>query len=62
MTCRDVSELVGAYLADELGGRAGRRFEAHLAACGECVAYVRGYRDTIRLARAAYAEPETGLQ
>jgi len=55
MTCRDLLECVGDHLAHELHPEARRRFEAHLAACPDCVTYVRGYADTVRLARTAYA-------
>jgi len=58
MTCREVIDLVADYLANDLCPRARHRFEAHFAACPDCVTYVRGYADTIRLARAAYAEPD----
>ena len=56
MTCRELLECVGDYLARDLGPHARRRFETHLAACPDCVTYVHGYTDTIRLARAAYAD------
>jgi anti-sigma factor RsiW len=58
MTCCDLVESVADYLANDLRPRVRGRFETHLAACPDCVTYVRGYADTIRLARAAYAEPE----
>ena len=61
MTCRDVVESFAEYLADELDARTRRRLDRHLARCAECVAYARTYRDTIRFARAAYAEPETDV-
>jgi len=57
MTCRDLVESVGDYLARELGPDGRCRVETHLAACPDCRMYVRGYGDTIRLARAACAEP-----
>jgi len=57
VTCREVVELVADHLAADLRPRAQHRFETHLASCPDCTTYVRGYADTIRLARAAYAEP-----
>ena len=53
MTCREVIER---HLLESVDSRR-HLFEAHLAGCVECLAYVRGYADTVRLARAAYAEP-----
>jgi len=61
MTCRNVVEGVAEYLADELDARTRCRLDRHLARCAECVAYARTYRDAIRFARAAYAEPETDV-
>ena len=61
MTCRNVVEGVAEYLADELDARTRRGLDRHLARCAECVAYARTYRDVIRFARAAYAEPETDV-
>ena len=61
MTCRDVVEGAAEYLADELDARTRRGLDRHLAGCAECVAYARTYRDVIRFARAAYAEPETDV-
>jgi anti-sigma factor RsiW len=50
LTCREAI----AFLADYLDGRlplAERRLlDEHLGACAECVAYLRSYSQTIRLA------------
>jgi anti-sigma factor RsiW len=34
------------------------RFDAHLAGCADCVAYVKTYAATIRLGKAAFVEPD----
>lgn len=49
MTCKELVELVTAYLDGELRGRRLRRFEAHLAGCDGCTAYLAQMRETIRL-------------
>jgi len=36
-------------------------FDAHLAACPECVTYLRTYRDTIRLVKDACRDAEDSL-
>jgi anti-sigma factor RsiW len=49
LTCRELVELVTDYLESALSRRDRRRFEAHLAACGNCTEYVAQFRETIRL-------------
>ena len=51
MTCREASEFLGAYLGDELDHPTRARFEAHLAACPDCRAYLRQYALTRELCR-----------
>ncbi len=52
MTCEEFSEFIVAYRDDELGAGERRDFEAHLAVCPECVEYLRGYEETVRLGKA----------
>ncbi len=61
MTCREVIAFLGEYVADELTPRERATFEAHLAVCPECVAYLRGYRDTIRLVKDAGAAADDSM-
>jgi anti-sigma factor RsiW len=49
MTCKQLVELVTAYLDGALRGRRRRRFEAHLASCDGCTAHLAQMRETIRL-------------
>lgn len=48
LTCRDVVELVTAYLEEALDADVRGRFEAHLARCDGCQAYLAQMRDTVR--------------
>ena len=48
LSCKELVELVTGYLDGSLGGRRRRRFEAHLAACDGCTAYLRQMETTIR--------------
>jgi anti-sigma factor RsiW len=57
MTCRELTDFLADYRSGELDPATRERFEDHLRLCEDCVAYVRSYEDTIRLARRAYAEP-----
>jgi len=54
LTCREVVDFLDAYVANELP--AGKRvtFDAHVAGCAECAAFLREYRATIRLAKGAF--------
>ena len=47
LACRQVVELVTAYLEDELSARDRRRFEAHLAGARIARAYVEQMRVTL---------------
>ena len=55
LTCRELVELVTDYLEDSLLVTERARFEAHLAECEACRAYVDQMRATIRLTRTAGA-------
>jgi anti-sigma factor RsiW len=51
-TCREMVELVTAYLEGALPPSDRARFEAHLAACPGCAGYLAQMRETIdRLGR-----------
>ena len=56
LVCQQAVELVTDYLEGRLSSRQRRRFEAHLAECPHCTAYLEQIRTTIRLAGAV--EPE----
>jgi anti-sigma factor RsiW len=42
--CTELVELVTAYLDDSLSRRDRRRFEAHIAGCENCTAYLEQMR------------------
>jgi anti-sigma factor RsiW len=48
-TCKDLVQLVTAYLEGTLPTPQRARFEAHLAVCPGCTAYLDQMRTTIRL-------------
>ncbi len=59
LACREVVDFLADYLEGTLGAPQRTLFEKHLAECAECVAYLRGYAETIRLAReSGRDEPE----
>jgi len=49
LNCRELVELVTAYLEGDLSYGERKRFDAHLAACDGCTTYVEQMRSTIAL-------------
>ena len=58
MTCRELIDFLGAYLGGELSEEVRLRFDEHLAACPECSAYLKTYRETVKLAQGAFQDPD----
>lgn len=58
ITCRQLIDFLGDYVASELAADDEREIARHLAVCPSCVAYLDSYARTIRLERAAFAAPE----
>jgi anti-sigma factor RsiW len=59
MACQELVELVTEYLDDVLSPRDRARFEAHLAECDDCTAYVTQFAQTLEaLGAMAADEPE----
>jgi anti-sigma factor RsiW len=49
ITCREVVEIVTAYLEDALSAADRMRFEEHVGGCEGCTNYLGQMRQTIRL-------------
>ena len=49
LPCRDLVELVTEYLEDRLSPVDRARFDAHLAACDACRAFLDQFRQTIKV-------------
>lgn len=49
LRCREMVELVTAYVEGTLPRRDRRRFDAHIAGCDGCAGYLEQMRETIRL-------------
>jgi anti-sigma factor RsiW len=47
-TCKEITDLVLAYVNDELSGRRKRAFQQHLDICPDCVSFLKTYRKTIQ--------------
>jgi anti-sigma factor RsiW len=47
LSCKELVELVTAYLEDALPAGERARFDAHLTECPDCVEYVAQFRRTV---------------
>lgn len=57
MTCRELSDFIGDYLAGELPATVHTGFEHHLELCPNCRRYLSSYEETVKLGRHAFDEP-----
>lgn len=57
ITCRELLDFLYLYLENELSEDRRAEFDRHLAVCDACRAYLRQYGETIRLGKAAFADP-----
>ncbi len=57
MSCRQVVELMTAYLEGTLSPRDRARFEEHIAGCDGCTAYLAQLRMTMRVVGRLAFEP-----
>lgn len=51
LTCEDVNDFLAAYVDDDIPDHVRRRYEAHIARCAVCSAYLDQYRTTMNLTR-----------
>ena len=58
MTCRDFIGFLMDYLAGGLSDQERATFDAHLAVCPDCVAYLNTYQATVAMGKAAFTERE----
>lgn len=55
LTCRDAVRFLDDYHAEALDAAVRAAFDAHLAVCPDCAAFVRQYAATVGLAKEAFA-------
>jgi len=58
VTCRELADFIADYLSEALPGETRAHFERHLGACSNCVIYLEGYRETVKLGQAAFDDPD----
>jgi anti-sigma factor RsiW len=57
MTCREISEFLLEYSSGELDAAVRADFDSHIAACGNCLVFLRQYRATILAGQTAFQDP-----
>ena len=62
LACREIVELVTAYLEDALDAADRERFEEHLVFCDGCGNYLEQLRTTVRLSSRARQELPAELE
>jgi anti-sigma factor RsiW len=58
VTCRELADFIADYLSEALPGDTRTHFERHLGACSTCGRYLEGYRETVKLGRSAFDDPD----
>jgi hypothetical protein len=55
-TCKQIADLVYAYLDDRLKPTVKRDFQQHLRICPDCVSFLNTYKKTVGMTRSLRAE------
>jgi anti-sigma factor RsiW len=58
ITCRELIAFLLEYLAGELPPEREAEFERHLSVCPQCVQYLKNYKATVAMAKAAETAPQ----
>jgi len=61
VTCRTFIGFLMEYLNGELSAEEHAEFEAHLAECPWCVAYLQTYQEAIRMGKIVFADEEKDI-
>lgn len=61
ITCKTFVEFLMDYLDGDLPASQADEFEVHLSQCSACVNYMNTYQETVRLGKAAFADPEADV-
>ena len=58
MTCREFIEFLWRYVDNSLPREEREVFDEHLVKCPHCVKYLQSYRETVRIGKTVFANPE----
>lgn len=61
VTCRELADFIGDYLAGELPPGAKATFEHHLDLCTNCRRYLTSYEETVKLGTRAFDDEDALL-
>jgi hypothetical protein len=61
LSCNEVISFLFEYLSEDLAQARRLEFERHLARCASCRDYLATYRETIALAKGAFAPDEAAF-
>jgi len=61
VTCRTFIGFLMEYQSGELPQSQRGEFDAHLAACVECVRYLKTYNETVALGKAAFEDLDAAV-
>lgn len=56
LTCGEIADFLMDYLDGQVSADMRHEFERHLGVCPSCEAYIRSYKETVRLGRAAFRD------
>jgi anti-sigma factor RsiW len=55
-TCKDIVDLLSAYMDEDLSGEARRELDRHMAACPPCIRFLESLKETRAHVRALRCE------
>ena len=61
MNCKECTEFIQDYLADELPATQKRVFEGHLELCPPCLTFLDNYRQTLAIGKMCVEDQEEPL-
>lgn len=61
ITCAEFEDFIAEYFEGDLPMNQRKIFDVHLKVCTDCRAYLKAYRNTIAIGRAAFEKPESGV-
>lgn len=61
MTCNEFIDFLIEYYDGDLPADRRQLFEAHLAVCPDCVAYLESYKKTVEIVQESMSDPDGKL-
>jgi hypothetical protein len=61
VTCHELADFIGEYLANELPVQVRAQFEHHLRLCPNCRHYLAGYETAVRLGKRAFDADDAAI-